>query len=87
MKRFVTEYRKDDGLYGGTVDALDFAHAQMICDERGLGEEVKGVLFAVVQTPGEAGRNIADRMCAAFAESGDDEPPDASEFDRMESTQ
>jgi hypothetical protein len=84
MKRFVTEYQKTDGIYCGHVDALDFEHAQMICDERGFGEDVKGVLYAVIPASDRFGTEQADAMCKAFAESGDDEPPDAIEFDRLE---
>lgn len=82
MKRFVTDYRKPDGRYSGTVDALDWEHAQQIADERGLGETVVGILYAVVAAS-TFGNERADAMCQAFADGGDDDPPDASEFDRL----
>ena len=82
MKRFVTEYRVNGVLYGGEVDALDLEHAQQLADERGKGEAVVGVLFAQVAANERFGNEQADGMIRAFAESDDDEPPDASEFDR-----
>lgn len=83
MKRFITEYTKDDGKhYGGTVDACDFFHAQMLCDQRGLGETVTGTLHAVIQANPSFGNTQADAMAKAFAEAGDDEAPDADVFDQ-----
>lgn len=81
MKRFVTQYRVDGVLFGGHVDALDLEHAQRLCDERGKGETVEGVLYAVVEANKNFGPEQADEMIRRFAESGDDEPPDASEFE------
>ncbi len=81
MKRFVTEYRIDGKLYGDDVDALDLKHAQAICDERGKGETVLGVLYAVIPASGFSVER-ADAMCAMFAETETGEPPDASEFDK-----
>lgn len=83
MKRFITEYRKPDGLYAGHVDALDFEHAQAICDGRDKGEEVVGVLFAVVEST-DFNDERANAMCQAFADTDDGEAPDASEFDGLE---
>lgn len=81
MKRFVTEYTKADGhRYGAEVDALDEEHAQQICDQRGFGEVVLGVLHAKVAASPTFGNEQADAMTRAFAETGDDDPPDASEF-------
>jgi hypothetical protein len=81
MKRFVTEYIGKDGEnYTGHVDALDFQHAQRLCDDRGRGEEVKGVLMAVID--GNVSADRVDAMTRALAEQGDDEPPEAEEFDR-----
>lgn len=83
MKRFVTEYQKPDGLYAGHVDALDFEHAQAICDARDKGEVVQGVLYAVIEATNFSDER-ADAMCKAFAETEDGEAPDASEFEGME---
>ena len=80
MRRFVTSYRKDGKLFGGEVDALDYEHARQICDARGLGEAVEGILFAVVKANENFGPEQADAMTKAFSESADQEPPDASEF-------
>lgn len=81
MKRFVTSYEKPDGKYGGTVDALDLEHAQAICDERGLGETVEGVLWLQVPADGRTNED-ADRLTKALAETytAGDEPPEADEF-------
>jgi hypothetical protein len=81
MKRFVTDYQIDGARYSGEVDALDFEHAQLICDQRGKGETVAGVLYAKIAAGPSFGNDQADRMLKAFADSDDDEPPDASEFD------
>lgn len=86
MKRFVTSYRKADGHnYSGHVDALDFEHAKMLCDQRGRGETVDGILYTVIQATERFGNEQADAMCKAFADSGDDEPPDAEAFAGMDS--
>ena len=80
MFRFVTEYHKDDGcLYGGEVDALDFEHAQSICDARGKGETVSGQLYAVVSAEHWTADD-ATRFAQALADDNPD-PPLASEFD------
>lgn len=65
MKTFVTTYRKSDGLYGGEVEALDFEHAQRICDERDLGETVEGELMGTIpadQTTPANVQEICDSM-------------------------
>ena len=82
MKRFTTSYDKPDGRYSDTVDALDFEHAQSICDERGRGETVDGVLWLIVPADGRTNAD-ADRLTEALAEtySIEDEPPEADEFD------
>lgn len=87
MKRFVTDYQIDGVAYGGEVDALDESHAQMLCDQRGWGEKVAGVLYAVIPAGPSFGHKEADAMAAAFAETGyaDDEAPEAEEFDRKDS--
>lgn len=82
MKRFATKYRKDGVLFGGQIDALDFEHAQRLCDERGQGETVEGVLYSIIKASDTFGHKQADEMTKRFAESGDDEPPDASDFDK-----
>ena len=84
MKRFVTEYEINGVLYGGEVDALDAEHAQLICDQRGRGERVLGVLWAKIAASQNFGHDQADAMALAFAESGDDEPPDASVFGQVQ---
>lgn len=81
MKRFVTDYQIDGVAYGGEVDALDVSHAQMLCDQRGRGEKVAGVLYAVIPAGPSFGHLEADAMLAAYADSDDDEPPDAEDFD------
>ncbi len=81
MIRFVTEYRKDGKPYGAEVDALDFEHAQAICDERGFGETVLGTLYAAVAANGFSHAK-ADAMAKAFAESGEEEPPGPESFGR-----
>lgn len=82
MKRFVTSYEKADGRYGDTIDALDFEHAQMLCDQRGRGETVDGVLWLIVPADGRSHAD-ADRLTEALAEtySIEDEPPEAEEFE------
>lgn len=82
MKRFVTDYRDPETgvAYSYTVDACDFAHAQMLCDERRPGETVAGVLYAMIAADGFS-HDRADAMCQMFADSGDDEPPEAEAFD------
>ena len=82
MKRFVTSFDKQDGRYGGTVDAMDFEHAQMLCDARDRGEVVGGVLWLQTQTGGR-GDECATRLMQSLAEtySNGDEPPDAADFD------
>jgi hypothetical protein len=81
MIRYITEYRKHGALFSAEVDALDLEHAQMICDERGFGEQALGVLFAVVPADSFS-HERASEMCRGFAESGDDEPPHADDFGR-----
>lgn len=82
MKRFVTEYTGDDGQrYGGHVDADTFDEAQAICDARGRGETVQGVLHLAVKGDHLTPEKV-DAMTRALAEE-DPEPPDASEFEDM----
>jgi hypothetical protein len=77
MNRFATTYQGADGKYAGYVDACDWAHAQAICDERGLGEVVEGVLYAVIG--GAFTPEQADEMCQRFADENP-EPPPAESF-------
>ena len=81
MKRFVTTYYKNGTQYGGHVDALDFEHAQQICDQRDLNETVDGILMCVIKTENFSAER-ANKLCEAFANSVGIEPPEAEEFDR-----
>jgi hypothetical protein len=79
MKRFLTRYRRADRqFYAAEVDALDWEHAQMLCDQRGFGEIVDGMLMCVFD--GSLKKEQVDAICESYDSS--DEPPDASEFGR-----
>jgi hypothetical protein len=83
MKRFVTSYRGEDGhAYSDHVDAVDEAHARQLCDERGKGERVDGVLFLVVRGPVPATK--VHEMVMRMEEGLDQEPPDADVFVEMD---
>lgn len=82
VKRFVTTYKDDKGNeYGGMVDAVDWEHAQSICDQRGRGEVVEGQLMCVAD--GRMSPEQANQMLENFMANGpvdDDEIPEAEEF-------
>lgn len=78
MLRFVTSYTVGGRSKGAQVDALDWDHAQSICDQRGFGEVVEGVLYCQLERPNWHSQD-ADAFTAALAQCGYD-PPKASEF-------
>lgn len=47
-KMFVTEYELDGELYGGQVVADSWEQAERICEIRGNGERVLGVLKDII---------------------------------------
>lgn len=82
MKRFVTTYTGEDGhLCGSHVDALDFEHAQQLCDKRGESENVEGTLYLQIKGLSHLTIDNLNEMTRALAEGYDQEAPDASEFD------
>lgn len=41
---YLTEYYKNNGLYGSHVIALSFSQAQDVCDKRSHNETVVGII-------------------------------------------
>lgn len=78
--RYVTCRLVDGDRYVGYVDALDWEHAQYLCDKRDLGEKVEGVLYAVVMVAGWCSED-ANVFVRALANCDDGMgPPFASTF-------
>ena len=50
---FVTEFAHGGKTYGGSVIARDLESAQLVADDRGLGEKVIGRLEMTVDTPND----------------------------------
>lgn len=79
MKRFVTEYEKGGELFGGTVDAIDWQHAELVANQLDPPQKVQGVLYAVIVADHWT-TDDADRFMKALADTND-EPPESHEFD------
>jgi hypothetical protein len=79
LYRYVTIYEEAGVTYAAHVDAADYDEAERLCLERGLGEEVQGLLLTTVH--GEGSLDAAERIAKGFAEVGFDEPPTADQFD------
>ncbi len=68
MKKWLAEYEKLDGkMYASFIHALDWEHAQMICDKQNLGETVIGLHILTISSFGMSDKK-ADAMCKAFSE-------------------
>lgn len=44
MKVYLTEYRKDNKLYGDSITAESWRKAELLAELRGLGEKIIGEL-------------------------------------------
>jgi hypothetical protein len=64
MKTYVTEIQQPDGLYGYEVDAVDWEHAQSICDERRPGEKVVGELRLTISAEHTTPEKVTEMMKA-----------------------